>query len=73
MRSNDGSLYDCAASGAWQDERTFLLRVQIIDRYFGNLSVLFSYADDGLCYVRMSKNAEDFLNEYSGGFLAEAK
>ena len=73
MRSNDGSLYDCAASGAWLDERTFLLRVQVIDRYFGNLSVMFSYANDGLCYVRMSKNAEDFLNEYAGRFLAEAK
>lgn len=63
--SKDGFLYDCASSAAWQEEKKLLLRVQIIDRYLGNLTVIFSFKDD-MATVLMKKNAENFLKEYDG-------
>lgn len=39
--------------------------VQIIDRYFGNLSITLSFQDNNLG-MYMTKNAEDFLDEYNG-------
>ena len=72
LSTEDGSLYDCAASAAWREPQKLLLKVQIIDRYFGNLLVIFSFKDD-LAVVRMEKTAENFLQEYSGTFLAEVQ
>ena len=69
VATEDGFLYDCASSAAWANEKTFLLRVQIIDRYFGNLFVRFNFRDDAVA-VTLTKNAEAFLGEYQGEFLA---
>ncbi len=69
LRTSDGSLYDCAASCAFGAGDTLTLRVQIIDRYFGNLAAVFAFRDD-LCVVRMRSHAEDFLKEYSGELTA---
>lgn len=59
-------MYDCAVSADWVEERTLRVRVQIIDKYFGNLAILFGFRDDAHVTVRMDKVAEDFLKEYSG-------
>ena len=59
-------LYDCAVSAAWVSPYQLLLRVQIIDTYFGNLSMSFGFSDTGEMTVHMQKTAEDFLDEYSG-------
>jgi hypothetical protein len=59
-------LYDCAVSAAWVSPYQLLLRVQIIDTYFGNLSMRFGFSDTGEMTVHMQKTAEDFLDEYSG-------
>ena len=67
-RTTDGFMYDCAASGAWIEEEKFMLRVQIIDKYFGQLTVTFSFKGD-IVSVLMQKTAEDFLNEYHGYIL----
>lgn len=64
-----GCLYDCAVSAAWRQEDKLALKVQIIDRYLGNLYVVFSFRED-LAFVTMTKHAEQFLNEYSGQLLA---
>ncbi len=69
VRSTDGFLYDCAASAAWRDPNKLQLRVQIIDRYFGNFQATFMFRDD-FAFVRMTKSAEDFLNEYRDTFVA---
>ncbi len=66
----NGYLYDCAASGAWMDDNKFMLRVQIIDKYFGNLFVIFAFKDNKAA-VKMIKNAEGFLQEYDGIMTAE--
>ncbi len=59
--------YDCAASAAWREEKKLYLRVQIIDRYFGNMTAVFAFSGDEVV-VSMTKHAEDFMNEYTGMF-----
>ncbi len=65
-RTTNGFLYDCAVSAGWIEERKLLLRAQIIDRYFGNLTFIFHFAEDGSATLHMEKHAEAFLDEYQG-------
>ncbi len=67
--STDGYLYDCAASAGWLQPNRLGLRIQIIDRYIGNLFAQFAFTGD-MCAVKMVKHAEAFLDEYEGEFLA---
>ena len=46
--------------------------VQIIDKYFGNLTISFFFKDD-IVNVTMDKHAEYFLTEYMGEFTAKAQ
>ena len=66
----EGFLYDCAVSAAWREEQKQLLKVQIIDRYYGKMLAIFSFRED-YAVVRMTKTAEDFLSEYEGTFNAK--
>ena len=65
-------MYDCAVSADWPEEQKLRLRVQIIDKYFGNLAILFGFRDKDHVSVRMEKCAEAFLKEYSGWMNARA-
>lgn len=69
INTTDGSMYDCAASAGWMEERKLILNVQIIDRYFGNMFAEFSFKDDCV-FLFMKRTAENFLNEYEGTALA---
>lgn len=60
-----GHFYKCAASAAWVEPSKLFIKVQIIDAYFGNLSMVLGFRDDKLG-VYMCKCAEDFLDEYAG-------
>jgi len=71
--SAPGNKYDAAFSADWPSERTLRIRVQIIDKYFGNLAILFGFRDENTVSVRMVKAAEDFLKEYSGLLNAKAR
>ena len=68
-----GFFYKCASAAAWREEKKLMLRVRIIDRYFGNLCIVFSFKNSNLCVVSASKAAEDFLGEYEGEFIARSK
>ena len=68
--TEDGFRYDCASSVAWREEKKLVLRVQVIDRYLGNLFAVFSFRDD-IATVTMQKKAEAFLEEYQGEFVAK--
>lgn len=68
-----GHRYDAAFSADWPSENMLRVRVQIIDKYFGNLSILFGFRDENTVTVRMEKAAEDFLKEYKGLMNAYAK
>ena len=72
LNTTDGFMYDDAASLRFSDDNKLTLIVQIIDRYFGNLSGLFAFNGD-VATVYFSKTAEDFLNEYQGMFVAKMK
>lgn len=60
-----GIAYDCLASGAWVDEQTFNLEVAITDIYLGGLRISFAFKGAEIS-VFMMKQAEWFLDEYSG-------
>ena len=64
-------MYNCAVSAIFCEERKLLLKVQIIDDYFGNLTATFAFRPDGYAVVHMKKCAEDFLEEYKGTFPAK--
>ncbi len=68
--TTDGSMYDCAVSGAWLEEKKLMLKVQVIDRYFGNLAMVFAFKND-LVTVTLKKTAEDFFREYEGEMVAK--
>ena len=61
----EGNRYDCAASAVWSEPTKLMIKVQIIDKYFGNLNITLGFKDDKIS-IRMEKFAEDFLNEYQG-------
>ena len=65
-----GNRYRYAASGEWCEEAKLRVRVQIVDKYFANLGMLFSFMGDEV-FVITDKRAEDFLNEYSTNFIAK--
>lgn len=60
-----GREYDCLASAAWIDEQTFNLEVAITDNYLGGLRISFAFKGEEIG-VFMTKQAEWFLDEYSG-------
>ncbi len=60
-----GHKYKCGASFAWANNNTLSMRVQIIDKYFGNFIGTFTFEDDKVS-VEMVKAAEAFLLEYEG-------
>ena len=68
--STDGYRYDCAVSAAWLQENKLQLCVQIIDIYFGNLSLVFSFVGED-AVVTAVKNAEYFLMDYNGTVIAK--
>lgn len=69
----EGHRYDAAFSGTWCEPRKLLIRVQIIDKYFGNLGITVGFRDADHASIRMVKKAEAFLDEYSGILNAVAE
>lgn len=68
-----GHRYDAAFSADWPDAQTLRIRVQIIDKYFGNLSVMIGWRNERVATLRFTKKAEDFLGEYEGIVNARAR
>ena len=60
-----GVEYECLASAAWVDDRTLNLEVCITDNHLGRLRASFGYKGEEIG-VFMTKQAEWFLDEYSG-------
>lgn len=60
-----GNFYKCAASAAWVMPNQLFIKVQIIDKYFGNLNIMIGFTD-GKAGLFINKAAEDFLDEYEG-------
>ena len=58
----NGVGYRCLCSGAWKNGTTFVLKVQVIDDYFGNMTLTFDL--DSSPSLTGTKTAEWFLDEY---------
>ena len=71
--SAPGHKYACACSADWPEVQKLRIRVQIIDKYFGNLAIVLGFRDADHVSVRMSKTAEHFLQEYNGVLNATAQ
>ena len=70
LRTTDGFMYDDAVSFAWLQDNKIRISIQIIDRYFGNADWIFAFKGEDAT-VRMTKCAEDFLDEYVGYAVAK--
>lgn len=68
--TTDGFTYNDAVSFAWLGEKSLMLFVQIIDKYFGNMSMSFAFKDNE-AYAVFQKTAEYFLTEYQGETVAK--
>ena len=60
-----GNRYECACSAEWSEKSKLRISVQIIDKYFGRLVMVFSFKDNRV-QIEMIKVAENFLDEYQG-------
>lgn len=60
-----GTGYRALAVGVWPGEKEFVLRVNIIDDYFGNLTISCGFNGETMGLI-MNKTAEGFLEEYVG-------
>lgn len=63
--SEPGHKYDCAVSADWPEEKKLRLKIQIIDKYFAQASMEFSFKEDSIG-IFMAKTAEAFMEEYQG-------
>jgi len=70
--TTNGFKYDDAVSFAWLEEKKLLLFVQIIDKYFGNISALFAFKGEE-AHANFIKTAEAFLDEYEGKLVAKKR
>lgn len=68
-----GHTYSAAFSADWPEEKKLRIRVQIIDKYFGNLAIVLSFRDENTLMLKMEKVAEAFLDEYFGQVEAKRK
>jgi hypothetical protein len=66
--SPDGYHYPCAVSAAWQDERTFALKVQVIGNHLGGMYARFGF-DKNRASLDMRKTTNCFLNSYEGSAI----
>lgn len=67
----EGNKYRCAVSADWAEEKKLRLKVQVIDKYFGNACFIFSFKDERVS-VLMTKHAEAFFEEYNGYAIGTA-
>lgn len=58
--------YLCTTAAVWSDPSILLVRCNIIDDYFGNLTMSFGFKKDKKVSVYMVRNAEWFLDDYGG-------
>ena len=65
-----GHMYDCAVSSDFPEPQKLRIRVQIIDKYFGNGSIVLSFKENDkkqqTLTLLMTKTAEAFMREYEG-------
>ena len=59
----NGKGYRSYCSGAWRTDKIFIMKVQVVDDYVGNMMLVFNFSGTSP-KLTATKNAEWFLNEY---------
>ena len=67
-----GRGYRSMSAAAFCEEHKLTLRTYVIDDFFGNMTVTFSFKGE-YCTVYMAKKAEGFLAEYQGEMVGKIK
>ncbi len=67
--TTNGHMYHDAVSLRFTEERKLQMKVQIIDKYFGNFLATFAFVGDEVS-CKFAATAENFLREYNGSFEA---
>ena len=67
----NGEGYRSLCSGAWTTDSVFVLRVQVVDDYLGNMTMVFKFG--GSPTLTVTKTAEWFLDEYKMSNVAYRK
>ncbi len=60
----NGEGYDCVCSAAWSNYNTFVIYVQVVDDYLGNMRLTFDIESNNKIKLTGTKTAEWFLDEY---------
>ena len=68
--TTNGHMYSDAVSLRFAEDGKLQMKVQIIDKYFGNFTATFAFVGDEAECLFTSK-AENFLTEYHGTFMAK--
>ncbi len=71
MGKNEEGELNCAISGAWVEENTFSIMVQVIDTYFGCLNIHISFKDD-YATLRFARSGQYVFEGISGYVIGKA-
>jgi len=67
-----GYRHPCAVSAAWQDDRTFAIKVQVIGNHLGGIYIRMGFNGNQVS-VDIRKTTNCFLNEYDGTVIGEMR
>lgn len=70
MGQMEAGAYDCAISGAWIDKNTFAIQAQVIDTYFGCLTVTICFKDHRA--TLLMRRSGQYIFEDIDGFVIGA-
>ena len=70
--TTNGHTYSDAVSLCFADDTKLRIKVQIIDKYFGNFLASFAFVGDVVA-CKFTATAENFLQSYNGSFIAKRK
>lgn len=65
LKTKDGFMYNAAVSASWRKDGKLVICPQIIDRYFGNSTIIITFNEKTVT-MRMASFAENFLGKYQG-------
>ena len=71
MGKNEPGEYDCAVSAAWVEDKTFAIKVQVIDTYFGCLNIHIGFKDSRASML-LKKSGQYVFDGVEGLLIASA-
>lgn len=72
MGKTEKGKYNCASSGAWREEDSFSIKVQVIDTYFGCLNIHLGFKDERVTLF-MCKSGQYVFDGIDGYAIGKAE